>query len=67
MTGEYGLRLIPLHGGGLRFEVLSGDTSAATDMPFREDVTGAVAAILSSAGIASAVFENGTLTVLEGP
>jgi hypothetical protein len=67
MRGEYGLRLIPLHGGGLRFEVVCGDTSAATDMPRRQDVTGTVAAILGAARITRAVFEDGTLTVLEGP
>lgn len=66
MSGEYGLRLIPLHGGGLRFEVVSGDVSAATDMPFRQDITQAVAAILGTAGITRAVYEDGALIVLEG-
>jgi hypothetical protein len=61
----YGLNLIPLHGGGLRFEVICGATSAATDMPRREDVASAVAAILRTAGITRATFESGCLIVLE--
>jgi hypothetical protein len=65
MTNTTGLRLIPLHGGGLRFELVSAAGSAAMDMPYRENVTQAVAAMLGASGIARAVFEDGSLTVLD--
>ena len=66
MASGYGLRLIPLHGGGLRFELASPAGSAAMDLPSQEQVTQAAAAMLGATGITRAVFENGTLTVLEG-
>jgi hypothetical protein len=65
MAGEYGLRLMPLHGGGLRFELVSPGGVGAFDLPHLENVTQAVAAILGATGITRAVFEDGALTVLE--
>lgn len=65
MAGECGLRLMPLHGGGLRFELASPAGGAAMDLPSQEQVTQAVAAMLSATGITHAVFEGGALTVLE--
>ncbi len=63
MTGGYGLNLIPLHGGGLRFEVISGSDSAATDMN-QEQAAEAVASILKCTGVVEAVFEDGVLRVM---
>ena len=63
MTGGYGLNLIPLHGGGLRFEVLSGGDSAATDMD-QGQAAEVVASILKCTGVIEAVFEDGALRVM---
>lgn len=63
MACGYGLNLIPLHGGGLRFEVISGDDSAATDMN-QEQAAEVVASILTSTGVTEAIFEDGVLRVM---